>query len=55
MIAAKANSAGCFLQRNLTKCPPSVEYACTVWLPYQQQGIKKLEMVQQRAARFVMN
>ena len=67
MIVAKANSARSFLQRNLTKCPPTVksshystlvrliiEYACTVWSSYHQQNVLKLEMVQ-RAARFVTN
>ena len=68
MIAAKANSARSFLQHSLTKCPPTVksscysilvhpiiEYACTVWSPYHQQNVLKLEMVQQQAARFVTN
>ena len=68
MISARANSPKGFLQRNLTKCPlpvkiscyttivrPILEYACTVWPPYHQQNIAKLEMVQWRAARFVTN
>jgi len=68
MISAKANSVRGFLQRNLTKCPlsvksscyttlvrPILEYACTVWSPYHQHNIAKLEMVQRRAARFVAN
>ena len=68
MIVAKANSAKSFLQHNLTKCPPTVksscystlvrpiiEYACTVWSPYHQQNVLKLETVQRRAARFVTN
>ena len=33
---------------------PSLEYACTVWDPYTQGNIYKLEMVQRRAARFVL-
>ena len=68
MITAKANSVRGLLQRNLTKCPPIVkshcyntfvrpilEYASTVWSPYHEQNIYKLEMVQRRAARFVLN
>ena len=34
---------------------PLVEYASTVWGPYTQANIQKLEMVQRRAARYVMN
>ena len=58
MIVAKANSARSFLQRNLTKCPPTVkssyystlvrliiEYACTVWSSYHQQNVLKLEKI----------
>ena len=30
-------------------------YVCTVWSPYHQQNVVKLEMVQRRAARFVTN
>ena len=32
MIVAKANSARSFLQRNLTKCPPTVKSSCTLVL-----------------------
>jgi len=65
MITAKARG---FLQRNLCKCPshvksssyitydrPILDYACTVWSPYHQHNISKIEMVQRRAARFVTN
>ena len=68
MISAKANSARGFLQRNLTKFPlpvkiscyttivhPILECACTVWSPYHQHNIAKLEMAQRRVARFVIN
>ena len=68
MITAKANSVRSLLQRNLAKCPatvkcycyntfvhPILEYASTVWSPYHEHNIYKLEMVQRRAARFVMN
>ena len=34
---------------------PSVEYCCSIWDPYQQTSIHKLEMLQHRAARFVLN
>ena len=68
MITAKASSVRSLLQRNLAKCPatvkcycyntfvrPILEYASTVWSPYHEHNIYKLEMVQRRAARFVMN
>ena len=32
-----------------------VEYALPVWSPSTEHNISKLEMVQRRAARFVMN
>ena len=32
---------------------PTLEYAATVWDPYQQTHIQSLESVQRRAARFV--
>ena len=34
---------------------PILEYCCTVWSPYTQDYINKLEMVQPRAARYVTN
>ena len=34
---------------------PLAEYASTVWDPYTQTNVQKLEMVQQRAARYVKN
>ena len=34
---------------------PILEYACTVWDPHTQDNITKLEAVQRRAARFVVN
>ena len=56
------------VRRNLSKCDPTVkqaaylalvrpklEYAASVWDPHQAYLINKLEMVQRRAARFVMN
>ena len=57
-----------FLWRNLKSCPkpikekaykalirPKIEYCSSVWDPHHQKDIKKLEMVQHRAARFVTN
>ena len=67
-ISGAANRMLGFLWRNLQSCPralkeqayktyvrPKLEYCCTIWGPYQQESIKKLEMVQHRAARFVTN
>ena len=67
-ISGAANRMLGFLWRNLRSCPralkeqayktyirPKLEYCCTIWDPYQQESIKKLEMVQHRAARFVTN
>ena len=68
MVTSKANSTRGFLQRNLAKCPthvkclsyttfvrPILDYACTIWASYYQSYIHSIEMVQRRAARFVMN
>ena len=65
-ITAKATRSVGFLRRNLRNCPqdvksqayttlvrPGLEYASSVWDPYQQQQIKQLENVQRQAARFV--
>jgi len=67
-VVKKGNSVYGFLQRNLRNCPaavksycyqtylrPVLEYASIVWSPYCQSDIDKLEMVQRRSARFVMN
>ena len=64
----KANSMLGFLRRNLrvsnesTKTSayrsmvrPLLEYCSTVWSPYTQEHIQKIEMVQHRAARNVTN
>ena len=32
---------------------PLLEYACSVWDPYTEENISRLEAVQRRAARFV--
>ena len=34
---------------------PTLDYCCAVWNPHEAQHIHQLEMVQRRAARFVMN
>ena len=34
---------------------PHLEYASTCWNPYTKRNIDKLEAVQHRAARFVLN
>ena len=33
---------------------PHIEYASTCWNPYTKRNIDKLEVVQRRAARFVL-
>ncbi|XP_052763343.1 uncharacterized protein LOC128223945 [Mya arenaria] len=65
-IAKKGNSTLGFLRRNLrisseeTKARaynalvrPQLEYCSTVWNPYTKTHIRRLEMVQRRAARYV--
>jgi len=67
-ICSKANSTLGFLRRNLrvgsthikevaykTFVRPILEYASTVWDPHTQTNVNKIEMVQRRAARFVLN
>ena len=67
-ITNKANRSLGFLRRNLqinnpqlkataykTLVRPSVEYAASVWDPYTITNIRKIEMVQRRAARFTLN
>ena len=57
-----------FLRRNLRICSsktkelaykslvrPIVEYASCVWDPYTNQDVDKIERIQRRAARFVLN
>ena len=63
----KANRTLGFLKRNLKSAPedvketaykslvrPQVEYCGTVWDPYTAELTRKVEMVQRRAARFVL-
>ncbi|KAK6169191.1 hypothetical protein SNE40_020289 [Patella caerulea] len=67
-ICGKANKTLGFLRRNLnissikvkenaykSLVRPLVEYASSVWDPYQQKDIYRLEMIQRRAARYVSN
>jgi hypothetical protein len=67
-ITKKANSTRAFIQRNLNHClretkstcyltlvRPLLEFACMVWDPHTAQNTQKLEAVQRRPARFVMN
>ena len=66
-ITSQSHRTLAFLQRNLYRCPaatkvlgykslvrPRVEYAASVWDPYTQTDINKIEAVQRKAARFVM-
>ena len=65
---AKANSVLGLLRRNLkissqavktqayqSLVRPHLEYASTVWSPHTSDNIKKVAMVQRRAARYVCN
>ena len=65
---SKANRAQGFLRRNLKISAsnikekaykvfvhPLLEYAASVWDPYSQKNIAKIEAVHRRAARFVLN
>ena len=67
-ISKKANSVLGFLKRNLKNCStetkskaykalvrPHLEYCSTVWNPFSQDNIYKLEIVQRRAARYALN
>jgi protein involved in ribonucleotide reduction len=67
-ITSKTNKTLRFLRRNLkipsirineqayfTLARPLVEYASTIWDPYTQTDINKVEAVQRRAARYVAN
>ena len=67
-ICKKANSTLGFLRRNLRKCSNNIkeqayrtyvrltlEYASTVWDPHTKDLESQIEMVQRRAARFVLS
>ena len=66
-VCTKANNTLSLLRRNMGSCPravkqscytslvrPILEYSSTVWDPYTKQNIDKIEMLQRRAARFVV-
>ena len=65
-ISKKASATLGFITRNTRKCPQScrktayislvrstLEYGSTIWDPYLQKDITKLEKIQRRAARFI--
>ena len=67
-ICSKANRILGFLWRNLRGSPktlretsylhfvlPILDYCCSIWDPHHQSSVHKLEMIQHRAARFVLN
>ena len=67
-ILSKANMALAFLRQNLKACScrikehcfktsvlPIIEYATIVWAPHTAQDVNKIEMLQRRGARFVLN
>src|SRR5207245_2993878 len=67
-ICAKANQALGFVRRQLGKCSkevklkaytslvrPHLEYASCAWDPHSDVHIDQIEMVQRRAARFILN
>lgn len=67
-VTKKADSMLGFLKRNLRICNsdtktaayfalvrPSLEYCSAVWNPHTKLAVHKLEMVQRRAARYVMS
>ena len=67
-VCGKAMKLIGFLNRNLRTCSnalkelsykqfvlPVLDYASTIWDPYHQNQIDELEMIQHRAARYVLN
>ena len=67
-ITAKSNRTLGFVKRNLYACSkstkqiaykslvrPKLEYCAAVWDPYTIKNTRKLETVQKRAARFILN
>ena len=67
-ICHKANRQLGFLYRNLKGCSkhykeyayrqivlPSIQYCSAIWDPYYQNAIHKVETIQHRAARFILN
>ena len=67
-ITNKASNTLSFIRRNIKSAPqdikstayttlvrPQLEYASTVWDPYQDNHINKIEKIQNQAARFVLH
>ena len=67
-ICKKASSTLGFIQRNLKKCPKdckksayvslvrsTLEYGATIWDPYLEKDIIKIEKIQRKAVRFISN
>ena len=67
-ITSKGNKALGFLKRNLKTSNQQIktqahqvlvrsklEYSCSIWDPHISESIRKIEMVQQRAARYICN
>ena len=67
LYTSKANQSLGFFRRNLiinspnlkslaykTLVRPLLEYSSAAWDPYAKENVKKLEMVQRRAARYVL-
>ena len=67
-ITTKANNSLNFIKRNIqtnnpklkesaykTYVRPLVEYAASVWDPWQNKYIEKIEMIQHRAIRYIFN
>lgn len=68
IVSISANQVQGMLSRNIKKAPqqtkitaintlvrPKVEYIASIWDPYTQENIDKIERVQRRAARYVYN
>ena len=67
-ICKKASSTLGFIQRNLKRCPKvckmtayislvrsTLEYGATIWDPYLEKDINKIEKIQRKAVRFICN
>ena len=65
-VTSNASKSLGFLKRNIkyiyireaaykTTVRPQVEYASSVWSPYTKKDIHKVEMVQRRATRWILN
>jgi hypothetical protein len=57
-VSNKANKTIGFLKRNLRHCPPRTKetaYCSCVWDPYRAKNTNKLEMVERKAACWVLN